>query len=71
MEINSAPTGLFLSATCTGGLWVPENKSQSSHGNWPSSHCASQLESFSACSCLHFHYLGYENVKQLILVEVI
>ena len=25
---------------------------------------------FSACSCLHFHYLGHENVKWLILVQV-
>ena len=25
IEINSPATGLFLSSSCTGGLWMPEN----------------------------------------------
>ena len=60
-----------MSTTCTGSLQIPRNRSFSSHCNQPCSCCTQQWESFSSCSHLHIPYLGYQNVKWLILVEVI
>ena len=67
----SVPTGLLKPTACTEVLWVPLHISRSSHYNRPCSHCAWRSESSSACSGLQFLYLGCQNVRRLILINIV